>query len=65
MALNNKQKRQIGDVIVNDIHCFMEFYSERLKSKYQLQDLSEEDEVEVNDFLIKIIKKIPNNIYKK
>ena len=65
MALSQKQKRQIGDIIVNDIHNIMEFYSEQLENKIGLQELSIEDEADVNNFLISIISRIPNNIYKK
>ena len=65
MALSQKQKRQIGDIIVNDIHNIMEFYSEELENKIHLQELSIDDEADVNNFLISIISRIPNNIYKK
>ena len=65
MALSQKQKRQIGDIIVNDIHNIMEFYSEQLENKIGLQELSIDDEADVNNFLISIISRIPNNIYKK
>tara|TARA_R110000737_G_scaffold102813_1_gene136205 strand:- start:91 stop:288 length:198 start_codon:yes stop_codon:yes gene_type:complete len=65
MALSQKQKRQIGDIIVNDIHKIMEFYSEELENKIHLQELSIDDEADVNNFLISIISRIPNNIYKK
>jgi len=65
MGLSNKQKRQVGDLIINDIHCIIEFYYEKLENKYQLQDLTMDDEKDVNDFLLSIINRIPNNIYKK
>ena len=65
MALSQKQKRQIGDIIVNDIHNIMEFYSEQLENKIGSQELSIDDEADVNNFLISIISRIPNNIYKK
>lgn len=64
MALSNKQKRQIGDDIVDSIHVLIEFWDEKLEQR-RFRNFGDVKSEEVDKYLKSLIKRIPNNIYKK
>lgn len=63
MALSNKKKRAIGDFLVDNLHLLNEFFEEKIEYTNSLRELKETDEKDVQEYILKLAKKIPNNQY--
>lgn len=63
MALSNKKKRAIGDFLIEDLHVLNEFFEEKIEYADSLRELQESDFKDVQDYIFKLAKRIPNNRY--